>query len=74
MTITNVTLPGHIFGGSVTITITTTNGVVGADIVGTGVGPNAELNQLLGPEIFRALGATAEFVLNHDAIDNSIGH
>jgi hypothetical protein len=52
MTITNLALPGHVFGGSVTISITTSNSVVSADIVGTGIGPNAELNQVLGPQIF----------------------
>jgi RHS repeat-associated protein len=47
--ITNETLPGHIFGGSVTISIIENNGVVGAQIVGTGTGPNAIGNQLGGP-------------------------
>lgn len=55
-TIKNVTLPGHLFGGSVTISILQKNGVVGAQVVGTGLGPNPVTNQLMGPEIFEALG------------------
>ena len=56
MTITNVTKPGHLFGGSVNISIQTRNGVVGAQVVGTGLGPNPVMNQLMGPVIFEGLG------------------
>ena len=62
-TITNTTLPGHTFGGSVTISILQKNGVVGAQIVGTGVGPNAVSNQILGPLIFEYLGTRAAMSL-----------
>ncbi|WP_429002581.1 RHS repeat-associated core domain-containing protein [Xanthomonas fragariae] len=58
-TITNQTLPGHQFGGSVTISVQQRNGVVGAQIVGTGVGPNPIMNQLMGPAIFEYLGYRA---------------
>jgi RHS repeat-associated protein len=58
-TITNRTLPGHQFGGSVTISIQQRNGVVGAQIVGTGVGQNPIMNQLMGPMIFEYLGYRA---------------
>jgi len=56
MTITNVTKPGHLFGGSVNISIQARNGVVGAQVVGTGLGPNPIMNQLMGPVIFEGLG------------------
>jgi hypothetical protein len=61
MTITNVTLPGHVFGGQVQILITNSNGVSGVQIQGSGAGPNAALNQFAGPIIFEilALGAYA---------------
>ena len=55
-TIKNTTRPGHLFGGSVTISIQQRNGMVGAQIVGTGLGPNPIMNQLMGPAIFEALG------------------
>jgi hypothetical protein len=56
MTIKNVTLSGHLFGGSVTISILQENGVIGAQVVGTGLGPNPIMNQLMGPAIFETLG------------------
>jgi hypothetical protein len=52
-------LDRHQFGGSVTISIQQRNGVVGAQKVGTGVGPNPIMNQLMGPVIFAALGYDA---------------
>jgi hypothetical protein len=63
-TITNTTLPGHIFGGQVVINIVENNGFVGAQIVGSGDGPNAALNQVLGPLIFNFLGLQAGFSLS----------
>jgi hypothetical protein len=51
-----ITLPGHLFGGSVNISIVDKNGVVGAQIIGTGLGPNPILNQIMGPMIFEGLG------------------
>ena len=39
-TITNVALPGHQFGGSVTISIQSRGSDIGARIVGTGTGPS----------------------------------
>ncbi len=63
-TITNRTLPGHVFGGQVVITITENNGAVGAQVVGSGYGPNAELNQMLGPVIFTGLGFGAYQTMN----------
>lgn len=63
-TITNVTLPGHVFGGSLVISITDQNGVVGAQFVGAGNGPNATLNQYIGPVIFSALGVAGYINLN----------
>jgi hypothetical protein len=64
LTITNETLPGHIFGGQVTISIINDSGAVGAQIVGSGIGPNAELNQIMGPAIFTALGFAVSQTLN----------
>ena len=58
-TIVNETLTGHLFGGSVTISILQENGVIGAQIVGTGLGPNPVTNQLMGPVIFEGLGFRA---------------
>jgi uncharacterized protein RhaS with RHS repeats len=58
-TITNQTFPGYQFGGSVTISIQQRNGAVGAQIVGTGIGPNPIMNQLMGPMIFEYLGYRA---------------
>ncbi|MEO6690491.1 MAG: hypothetical protein ABIS07_08735 [Dokdonella sp.] len=55
-TIINQTLPGHMFGGSVTISIQQINGVVGAQIIGTGLGPNPVTNQIMGPIIFGIYG------------------
>ncbi|WP_326937876.1 RHS repeat-associated core domain-containing protein, partial [Frateuria sp. Soil773] len=66
-TIANVTLPGHLFGGSVTISIIQQNGVIGAQIIGTGIGPNPILNQLTGPLIFRALGFGARESMRESA-------
>jgi len=63
-TITNQTLPGHMFGGQVVITITGNNGAVGAQVVGSGVGPETTLNQILGPVIFTGLGFGASQTLN----------
>lgn len=60
MTIKNETRPGHLFGGSVTISIQQRNGVTGAQIVGTGLGPNPIMNQLMGPVIFEYLGFRAK--------------
>lgn len=57
--ITNVALPGHQFGGQVAISIQQRNGVVGAQIVGSGVGPNPIMNQLMGSMIFEYLGYRA---------------
>jgi len=51
-TITNQTLSGHMFGGQVVIPITGNNGAVGAQVVGSGGGPDTTLNQILGPVIF----------------------
>lgn len=65
-TITNVTLPGHFFGGQVQISVTYRNGVSSASIVGSGIGPHAELNQIFGPQIYRALAVGAFFALNSD--------
>jgi hypothetical protein len=60
MTITNVAIPGrHVFGGSVNISMYRRNGVTGAHIVGSGIGPNAAENQFWGPKIFEALGTAA---------------
>ncbi|WP_235430174.1 RHS repeat domain-containing protein, partial [Xanthomonas albilineans] len=58
-TIVNVALPGHQFGGSVTISIQERDDVIGAQIVGTGIGPNPIVNQLMGPIIFDYLGYSA---------------
>jgi uncharacterized protein RhaS with RHS repeats len=63
-TITNKTLPGHTFGGAVTISILQKDGVVGAQVVGAGVGPNAITNQIMGPVIFEYLGIRAEMSLH----------
>lgn len=63
-TITNATLPGHRFGGAVTISIVRRNGVVSAQIVGAGVGPNPIQNQIFGPMIFEGLGFAAYLNLN----------
>jgi uncharacterized protein RhaS with RHS repeats len=63
-TITNTTRPGHVFGGQVVITVVQNNGVVSANVVGTGYGPNATLNQWVGPPIFAALGFGAYLTLN----------
>lgn len=62
--ITNKTLPGHMFGGQVEISITEMNGAVGAEVVGSGYGPNAFWNQLFGPPIFEGLGFGAYLRLN----------
>jgi hypothetical protein len=59
MTIKNETLLGHMFGGSVTISIQQRNGVVGAQIIGTGRGRNPIMNQIMGPIIFEILGTAA---------------
>jgi hypothetical protein len=64
MTITNETLPGHLFGGQVVISFSTENSVTSVNIVGSGIGPNAELNQILGPEIFTGLAMGAFYYLN----------
>jgi RHS repeat-associated protein len=64
MTITNVALPGHVFGGQVVISITNNNGVIGEQVEGGGVGPNATINKLVGPPIFGALG-----ILTHSALN-----
>jgi hypothetical protein len=69
MTITNQTLPGHVFGGSVVISIVSTNGVQSVDIVGSGVGPNSEWNQIFGPEIFQALAFGAYLSLHPGGIN-----
>ncbi len=58
-TIKNVALPGHQFGGSVTISIQQRSGVVGAHIVGAVIGPNPIMNQLMGSMIFEYLGSRA---------------
>ncbi len=60
MTITNTTLPGHFFGGQVQIS----NRVTGVNIIGSGIGPNAEINQIFGPENFTALAIGAFYYLN----------
>jgi len=67
MTIENIAQPGHVFGGKVKISMETRNGVVGARIKGSGVGPNSGWNQILGPKIFRALGMGAYMSLNGEA-------
>lgn len=64
MTITNVALPGPRFGGSVTISIVQNNGVVSAQIVGSGTGTSPIQNQILGPAIFEGLGFAAYLSLN----------
>jgi hypothetical protein len=64
MTITNETLPGHFFGGQVVISFSTENSVTSVNIVGSGIGPNAEINQILGPEIFTGLAMGAFYYLN----------
>lgn len=63
-TITNQTLPGHFFGGQVSIAITEQNGVIGAQVTGSGIGPHSEDNQIFGPVIFEGLGNAAYFYLN----------
>jgi hypothetical protein len=72
MTITNVTQPGHIFGGQVQIGFSTSNGVTSVNIVGSGIGPNSELNQILGPEIFTALSMAAFYYLNPGMSNGSL--
>jgi len=64
MTITNVTQPGHFFGGQVQIGFSTSNGVTSVNIVGSGIGPNSEINQIFGPEIFTGLATAAFYYLN----------
>lgn len=64
MTITNTTLPGHFFDGQVQISFDTSNGVTGVNIVGSRIGPNAEINQIFGPEIFAVLAMEAFYYLN----------
>jgi hypothetical protein len=44
--------------------ITDQNGAVGAQFVGAGNGPNATLNQYIGPVIFSALGVAGYINLN----------
>ncbi|MCO5737869.1 hypothetical protein NHG30_15390 [Stenotrophomonas maltophilia] len=58
-TIKNVALPGRQFGGSVTVSIQQRSGVAGAHIVGTVIGPNPIMNQLMGPMNFEYLGSRA---------------
>ena len=57
-TITNITEPGHIFGGQVQISVVQNNGVY-TTYTGSGMGPNALANQILGPLLFTFLGYTA---------------
>jgi hypothetical protein len=64
MTITNETLDGHFFGGQVQMSFSSSNGVTSVNIVGSGFGPNAGLNQFFGPEIFTGLGMAAFYYLN----------
>jgi RHS repeat-associated protein len=73
LTITNVTLPGHVFGGQVQITITSENGTIGAEVVGSGSGPKAALNQEVGPAIFQAMGYGAYMWLNPSGAPGSFG-
>jgi hypothetical protein len=63
MTITNTALPGHVFGGTVTISVYGSGGNAYAYIVGSGSGPNAQLNQFVGPEVFTMLAAQAAISL-----------
>jgi RHS repeat-associated protein len=69
MTITNQTLPGHAFGGTVVISVGSSDGVVSVDIVGAGVGPRAEWNQVLGPIIFSGLAYAAYLNLHPSGIN-----
>jgi hypothetical protein len=64
MTITNVTQDGHFFGGQVQISFSSSNGVTSVNIVGQGIGPNSELNQIFGPQIFTGLATAAFYYLN----------
>jgi hypothetical protein len=52
-------LDRHQAGGSVTIFYSAEKWCGGAQKVGTGVGPNPIMNQLMGPVIFAALGYDA---------------
>lgn len=63
-TITNVALPGHSFGGTVKIKIVETNGVVSADITGSGSGNLSMVNSIAGPAIFSGLAGAAYINLN----------
>jgi RHS repeat-associated protein len=64
MTITNIALDGHEFGGKVAISFSTSNGVTNVNIAGNGYGPHAELDQIFGPQIFTGLAIAAFLYLN----------
>lgn len=64
MTITNVALPTHMIEGAVQISISQSNGVVGAQIIGSGFGQNATTNSIFGPLLFVALGYSASASLD----------
>lgn len=67
LTITNQTLPGHFFGGTVDISFGTTDGgLTSVYIDGYGIGPHSELNQIFGPVIFLRLAIAAGNSLNPD--------
>jgi hypothetical protein len=59
--------------GQVKITITTENGTLGADVVGSGSGPDAWVNQEVGPGIFQGLGYGAYMWLNPSSSPGSFG-
>jgi hypothetical protein len=66
-TITNQTLPGHFFGGTVDISFgTADDGQTSVYINGYGIGPHSELNQIFGPAIFLGLAIAAGNSLNPD--------
>ncbi|MET3109582.1 hypothetical protein AAKU58_004439 [Oxalobacteraceae bacterium GrIS 1.18] len=57
LTITNVAIAPHVFTGSVQMTFTTdSNGKAWENFSATGFGPNAALNQVMGPILFYSFG------------------
>ncbi|HEY2010592.1 MAG TPA: FG-GAP-like repeat-containing protein [Rhizomicrobium sp.] len=68
LTITNTTLPGHVFyPGTVQLSVTQDQaGVVSLHVVGQGTGAYSTDNQIFGPAIFSALGLAAYGALNPD--------
>lgn len=61
---TGVTIRQQTKGTDLFSSITDQNGAVGAQFVGAGNGPNATLNQYIGPVIFSALGVAGYINLN----------